>query len=313
MPGTSNILFLCLFVLLIGVLATSIVLNLKDKVLRRRATSRRLSQGSTGKIAGPRGVLLWAVNRPIAVVLTGLLFSALFLIMNRRVLAEKSTWLQMIFGLACVLLLAETYWLLIRRPKSSWLLLRGPKSSWGARFVLKRVVLFVLMIITFNSVFWLSFKYWPELRQARVESSAADEKAIRELVQASHLYEVRTIYADPTSFHPSQLGKYWIPSDQGGKEAERINAIVARLQSVDWHYGTESSPENFEILSVSLNEPTEGNAVVSTSERWFLPLYRRDGTRVLERNAYLGPFLVKYTLKKVNGTWLIQDSTAPFL
>ena len=301
MLGANSTIFLGLFVVLVGVLLTSIFLNLRGRE-RVRGLTRSLG----------RKILSWTLNHPIPLLLVGLFFSTFSLGISWRQFNRKSIWLEILFILACLPVFFESRkllsrWLLIRHFNSS----RRQKNRWLPE-ILVRVLPPILMIATLYGLTWFSFKYWPQSTQLNADKSAADEKALRELVQASQLYEVRTIYADPGSFNPSQLSKYWVPSNQGGRAAEQINASVARLHSADWHYGTESSPENFEILSVTLNEPVEGNAIVLTSERWFLPLYRRDGTRVLERNAYLGPFLVRYMLRKVNGTWLIQDNNTPY-
>ncbi len=309
MLGTRNILFIGLFLVLIGALVTSIVLNYRDKRSRGRQ-GQNLTGTSRGLLGKSIASLPWAITRPITVLLVSLSSVTLFLFMILQTRPERNIW--WLIALTVPILTYFSY-LVIR--ELTVLRYLGRQSNYlsrqsSGRFS-RRVLFFLTILICQGLLFF--FLYRSNFRQARpAESSVADQEAIKELVQASQLYEVVDIYTDPTSFNSSRLAQYWVPSEQGGKDAGRINASVAQLQSKNWHYGLESKPENFEIVSVRLNQPNEGYATVMTSEKWFLPLYREDGTRVLERNSYLGPFSVVYTVRKFNGTWLIQDSTVPF-
>lgn len=140
-------------------------------------------------------------------------------------------------------------------------------------------------------------------------SSPAEEAEVRRVVKESQLYECLGLYTEPKAFDRNQLRKYWVMPEHGGQEVEKIEASIQRLLNKGWRYGKDSKLERFEFRSVRIS-PRGDTADVETRERWYLPLYREDGSRVLERNAHLNTEPI-YTLRKVNGIWLIQATTNP--
>lgn len=138
----------------------------------------------------------------------------------------------------------------------------------------------------------------------------SDEAAVRRLVEESQKYESLTIYANPTAFDEPHLPDYWLAPELGGKEILKINSSLRRLQEKGLHYGRESRSERFDIRYVRVFSPRD-YAEVGTTERWFLPLYRADGSRVEGRNEYLGTYDVDYALRKVDNRWLIEETSTP--
>ncbi len=147
--------------------------------------------------------------------------------------------------------------------------------------------------------------------EGRVEiRSPTDEAEVRRVVKESQFYETLTLYVNPKDFNKDQLNKYWLPSEQGGKEIKEVESAVQRLLSKGMHYGKESKAERYEFRYVRIFSPRD-YAEVGTIERWYVPAYREDGSRVLGRNEYLGPYPVDFTLRKINGAWLIEEASNP--
>jgi len=141
-------------------------------------------------------------------------------------------------------------------------------------------------------------------------SSPFDEEEAKRVVKESQFFETLRIYENPQSVNQQELAKYWVPREQGGKEITEVEAAVKRLLAKGWQYGPESRAELFEIRYSHVLTPGD-EAEVGTMERWFIPMYRNDGTLVTERNVYLGPQQIDYKLRRINGVWLIQESTTP--
>lgn len=140
--------------------------------------------------------------------------------------------------------------------------------------------------------------------------SPFDEAEAKRVVKESQLAETLAIYVNPISFDTGLLPKYWVPAESGGKEINEVRAAISRLTSHGTHYGSQSKCELFEFLQARVYAPGD-YAEVRTIERWYIPLFRADGTPVLEHNDYLGPQQIDYKLRKINGSWLIQESTTP--
>jgi hypothetical protein len=141
--------------------------------------------------------------------------------------------------------------------------------------------------------------------------SFADEAAIKRTLKDAVIFECLTIYRLPEDFqtkYRNELSRYWLPIEQGGKAVEAIEASVLRLIRKGWRYGAASANEAFERRSIRI---IGESAKVSTRERWYLPITDKDGKAVEKRNA-IQTWHVDYVLKKVNGQWLIADSTAPY-
>ena len=94
-----------------------------------------------------------------------------------------------------------------------------------------------------------------------------------------------------------------------GKAAKDIECAVERLVQEGRYYGSDSKLESFEFDSVHVSGD---QAEASTREAWYLPLYTsKDNSRIKERKAEQS-WTAKYYLKRINGRWLIQDTTLPY-
>ena len=146
--------------------------------------------------------------------------------------------------------------------------------------------------------------------EREVIHAPADEAEIARVVKESQVYESLGIYVDPASYDPRQMRMYWLPSELGGKETAKIEASVKRLLDKGLHYGKDSRVERFDFRYVRVYSPRD-YAEAGTVERWYVPLRRADNSLVEGRNVYLGPYHVDYTLRKVDGRWLIEESSTP--
>jgi len=146
--------------------------------------------------------------------------------------------------------------------------------------------------------------------QSRVHATTPEQQ-VRQAVYDSQVFETTTIYGKPKAFNRSQLSKYWVPIEQGGRAVPKIEAAVQRQLKRGVHYGSESKVETFDFIFVKILPPGD-YAEVRTRERWYVPVFREDGTRVTDRAPYLGPYEVDYTLRKINGRWLIQSNGTPY-
>jgi DNA-binding winged helix-turn-helix (wHTH) protein len=140
--------------------------------------------------------------------------------------------------------------------------------------------------------------------------SPSDEAEVMRVVKESQMFETLEIYRRPESFDRGQLARYWLPPEKGGKAVAPIEAAVARLLRNGWRYADESRLELFDFRYVRIFSPRD-YAEVGTSERWFVPTVRADGSRVENRNVYLGVYDVDYTLRKVEGRWLLEENSTP--
>lgn len=167
--------------------------------------------------------------------------------------------------------------------------------------------LFLLIASLISVYFWRTGK---ALQVERVEvKSPADEAAIKRVLRDSQVYETLTLYVDPSKFDPSKLNEYWLPEERGGREIVEVRASVRRLFQEGRRYGPESRLERFDFTYVKVYAPGD-YAEAGTIERWYLPLYQ-GGKIVPDRNVFLGPYSVDYTLRKVSGRWLIERTTTP--
>jgi DNA-binding winged helix-turn-helix (wHTH) protein len=140
--------------------------------------------------------------------------------------------------------------------------------------------------------------------------SPSDEAEVMQVVKESQIYETLGIYTHPEAFDRSQLDKFWMSVEQGGKAVPAIEAAVERLRKKGWRYADESKVEIFDFRYVRIFSPRD-YAEVGTSERWYVPTVWLDGRRVENRNVYLGTYDVDYTLQKIDGRWLIEENSTP--
>lgn len=138
----------------------------------------------------------------------------------------------------------------------------------------------------------------------------ADEAEIMRVVKESQVYETLGIYVSPSDYDAGRLRQYWLPSEQGGKEVAKIEASVKRLLDKGLYYGRDSRVERFDFRYVRVYSPRD-YAEAGTVERWYVPLRRADDSLVEGRNVYLGPYTVDYILRKVDGRWLLEESSTP--
>jgi hypothetical protein len=137
-----------------------------------------------------------------------------------------------------------------------------------------------------------------------------DKVEVERVIRESQLFETLTLYTNPKSFDKDQLSKYWVPIDQGGEAIKQVEANVRNLLNKRQHYGKESKNVTLAILSVDIN-PARDYADVQTRERWFIPLYDENEVRVPNRPPYYEGNPIDYTLRKIEGRWLIQSNSTP--
>jgi DNA-binding winged helix-turn-helix (wHTH) protein len=169
------------------------------------------------------------------------------------------------------------------------------------------IVLFLAVLTSLITI--LRHKGTQQYEQQEIQSPF-EELEVKRVVRESQIYETLTIYTDPKSFDRSQLAQYWVPADLGGKEVKAVDAAIDRLLQKGWRYEKGSRLELFEFRYVKILAPGD-HAELGTIERWYLPTCREDGSRVLDKNVYLGPQAIDYKLRKINGKWLIDETTVP--
>lgn len=147
-------------------------------------------------------------------------------------------------------------------------------------------------------------------RIALTSQEDPDRVEIERVVRESQLLETLTFYTNPKSFDKDQLSKYWVPIDQGGKAITKVEANVRNLLTNKLHYGKESRNVVFDFLSVDIN-PARNYADVETRERWYIPLYDENEVRVADREPYYEGNPIDYSLRKIEGRWLIQSNSTP--
>jgi DNA-binding winged helix-turn-helix (wHTH) protein len=179
------------------------------------------------------------------------------------------------------------------------------QSSRRRWFIAVAIVLALLAVVGF--FFWQKGRKLDVVRKEML--SPADEADVKRVVKDSQVFETLTLYTNPEAFNDTQLKQYWLTTELGGKEIVEVKASIERLRSRGRHYGMESRLERFDFTYVRIFAPGD-HAEVGTIERWYLPLYE-NGQPVPNRNVYLGPYSVDYTLKKVGGVWLIEKTTTP--
>ncbi|HEX8197850.1 MAG TPA: helix-turn-helix domain-containing protein [Pyrinomonadaceae bacterium] len=137
--------------------------------------------------------------------------------------------------------------------------------------------------------------------------STNEEDKVRKVVKDSQMYESLVLYQNPTSFDENKLKEYWIvESHNSDLDSARIGKSARGLIEKGIRYGFESKCEQFDFVSVEVNERRDF-AMVKTIEKWFVPRYRSEGT--LLENKTVGPYAVTYSLRKLNGKWLIEKSS----
>ena len=188
---------------------------------------------------------------------------------------------------------------------------RKADYRWWMRAV--EVVFVIVMLVAGGAMLGWCFRAKqstiPAPTQKVPSVSAAEEAELRRVVRESQMFEFLTLHRAPDRTNRDDLKKYWLPTQAGGREIINVEESLDRLARRGWHYGPESQAEQFAVMAVSLiNFDT---ARVETRERWFLPIYDKSGRRVPGKNFYFGPYDVAYTLRKVDGQWLIAESTTP--
>jgi len=140
--------------------------------------------------------------------------------------------------------------------------------------------------------------------------SPGDEAEIKRVVKESQMFEFLTIDTDPAAIDESLLSKYWVSAGQGGKEIQNVKTSLTKLRGKGWHYGKDSRVELFDFRYVRVFSPKD-YAEAGTSERWYLPMRRTDESLVEDKNVYYGVYDIDYSLRKINGAWLIDEASTP--
>jgi hypothetical protein len=193
-----------------------------------------------------------------------------------------------------------------------------PKTipSADSRFlgVRRRPALLIgLALLLILGVSYVALLYWRSGERLIIDRSEVDSPVdaadVRRVVEESQAFESLTLYTNPDTVTEAQFGKYWLPAEVGGKEILMVRAKVQGLRDKQRRYGRESRVERFEVTRIKILAPGD-LARVETLERWYLPMYE-NGNRLADINAYLGPYVVDYKLKKWKGAWLIAETTTP--
>jgi len=171
----------------------------------------------------------------------------------------------------------------------------GDEKAFAPSFFQTRLylsVLFSIFLLFLLAHFWFS---------------PNDEQKIKRVVEESQKFESLVLYANPQSFEDARLAAYWLPETDFNADFDikKIRAGVQRLKDEGKYYGKESKCEQFEFQSIEINE-TNDFAVVKTLEKWFVAEYQKDGT--LLKNKTVGPYFVIYTVRKIDGQWLVEKS-----
>jgi DNA-binding winged helix-turn-helix (wHTH) protein len=134
-----------------------------------------------------------------------------------------------------------------------------------------------------------------------------EENEVRRVVKESQMYESLVLYQNPVSLDENKLKDYWIFEPHNSElDSTRIGKSARNLAEKGMRYGSESKVEQFDFVSIDINENRDF-AVVKTIEKWFVPRYRNDGTLI--ENKTVGPYAVTYSLRKIDGNWLIEKSS----
>lgn len=143
---------------------------------------------------------------------------------------------------------------------------------------------------------------------ARFWLAPSDEQKIKRVVEESQKFESLVLYNQPQSFGDARLAAYWTPpiDFNADFDIKEIRAGVERLKGEGKYYGKECKCEQIEFQSVEINE-TKDFAIVKTLEKWFIAEYLKDGT--LLKNKTVGAYFVIYTVRKIDGQWLIEKSS----
>lgn len=140
--------------------------------------------------------------------------------------------------------------------------------------------------------------------------SPTDEAEIKRVVKESQMFEFLTLDTAPVAADESLLSKYWVPAEQGGKEIQNVRTSMTKLLSKGWHYGKDSRVELFDFRYVRVFSPKD-YAEAGTSERWYLPMRHADESLVENKNVYYGVYDIDYSLRKIDGAWLIDEASTP--
>lgn len=189
----------------------------------------------------------------------------------------------------------------------------GIDKTTGRRKSFAVICLVALLVVAGAFVVWRQLATRSEHRPAeRVQvRSPSDEAEVMRVVKESQIYETLGIYTHPEAFDRGQLSRFWVSVEQGGKATAAIEAAVERLRKRGWRYADDSRVEVFDFRYVRIFSPRD-YAEVGTSERWYVPtVWAETNVRVENRNVYLGIYDVDYTLRKIDGRWLIEDNSTP--
>lgn len=145
---------------------------------------------------------------------------------------------------------------------------------------------------------------------SRTQTNSNDEEEIRRVVTDSQFNEMLIIYVNPATFDRRLLTKYWVPENKGGEAMVKVQSSVRRLLNKRWHYDKESANEQFTIRNIKIFPPGDV-AEVRTRERWYVPMVDDEERLVMARSSVL-EFSVEYRLLKVDGRWLVQNSSGPY-
>ncbi len=169
-------------------------------------------------------------------------------------------------------------------------------ENQSRRTYLKPLYIFSSLLLLF--LVFLFVQFW---------FSSNDEQKIKRVVEESQKFESMVLYSNPQNVEDTQLLNYWLPETDFNSDLDirKIRAGIQRLVNEGKYYGKESKCEQFEFQSIEINQ-TNDYAIVKTMEKWFIAEYLKDGT--LHKNKTIGPYFVIYTVRKLDGRWLVEKS-----
>lgn len=139
------------------------------------------------------------------------------------------------------------------------------------------------------------------------------EAKVRHTVQDSQMIETLQIYTNPEGFDQNLLDKHWLSEKQGGIEITKVKATIEKLRCEETRYGKDAKLERFDFRYVRVSSFGFGkSAIVGTSESWYLPKHKKDGSRVQQeaKNEHM-KIAPEYELRKVGSSWLIVRTDVP--
>lgn len=136
-----------------------------------------------------------------------------------------------------------------------------------------------------------------------------ESQKVKNALRKTLLYELE-LYKYPDEFDETELSKYWVSIENGGKAIKRVLEAINRLKRYKLYYGAESRYEKLTFDSVEIH--SNKYADVQATEIWYFPVYDSQGERTAMKSRYEN-LNYTYTLRrKLNGKWLLYSTTVDY-